>query len=69
MALERAGKLLNGRASDGRFPTLSLDIDALESQAVLLDDPIDAAVTGTAHYLGGIFVGTAVSHSDQQFDN
>lgn len=48
---------------------LSLNIDAVEAEAIFVDDAIDTAVAGATELGGGILVTAAITHGHQQVDN
>src|SRR5699024_3061514 len=70
IAVERPNKRLDLGAADGRFGgvALGLDVDAAETECVLVDDAVDPAVVGQ---LGsrGVPLGTAITHRDQEVEH
>jgi len=46
---ERAGKFLNLGPTDGVFPALGLQVNAIEAQAVFIDDAVDTAISAAAN--------------------
>src|ERR1035437_1548617 len=63
---EAAAKLTNLRAANSPLPTLSLDVDHVQAQLVLLDSSVNSAITRLAHYRSGVFQCAAVSHRDEK---
>ncbi len=45
MPLKAAGERLNGRPADGVVPALRLHVDEVQSEPILLDDPVDPFVS------------------------
>ena len=49
LALQCAGELLDFRTPDGPLPSLGLHVDHVETQPVLFDDSVDAAIAASAY--------------------
>jgi hypothetical protein len=61
ISVKSSRKLLNGRPTDRRLPTLRLYVDTLEAEAVFLDDAADSTISRFPDDLGGISIGSAVT--------
>ena len=70
-ARERADEGLHVRAPDRvlGLPALRLNVDLAETQPVLADDAVDAAVPGLLGHGGRVGLHVAVAHGAQQVDD
>ena len=59
------GEPLDFRPSHDALPTFRLKVNRVESQAVFLDDPVDALIAALPDRLTRILPTTVVSHLDQ----
>jgi hypothetical protein len=57
---------LNDWPPDISLPTFRLDIDSVEAELVLLNDSVDAAITGSPNDCAGNIVGPSVSHGYEE---
>ena len=68
-SLERPREFLNLGPTHSLVPALGLKVDYVESEAILLDDPIDALVSGLANGLSGILSRSAIAHRNDKLDD
>lgn len=66
---ECAGKFLNLGAANGILPALRLEIDAVQAEAVFVDDAVDPAVAAAADGAASVLAGAAVAHFKHEFDD
>ncbi len=62
-------KFLNFRAPDIRLPTLGLYVNHIQPKPIFIDDAIDTAITTFSNHSPRIFLGAAIPHLQQQFDD
>ena len=68
LPLKGAGELLDLRTPNRPLPSFGLHVDHVETELVLLDDPVDAAIAASAYRLARILARATVAHGDQQID-
>ena len=54
---------------DRSLPSLSLNVNGIESEAVFFDDPIDAVISRSANYACRILEGSSVTHCYQELNH
>ena len=62
MFCECASEFLNFRATDGILPPLRLEVDAVEAEAVFVDDAVNATVAAATDGAPGVLERAAVAH-------
>ena len=65
---EGAGEFLDPGAADGIFPAFGLEVDAVETEAVFVDDAVDPAVAAAADGTTGVPARAALAHAEEEFD-
>ncbi len=65
MPRKRTSELLNVGTAHRIRPAFGLDVNGVETEAVLLDDSVDALIATPADRAPGILQRAAVAHRDQ----
>ena len=69
MRSEIPDELSDNGSTDCALPPLRLNIDGVETQAILLDYSINTAITGPSNDAGCVLKTSSIAHRDQQLDN
>lgn len=65
LALQRTGELLYLGSTHDRIPSLGLNVEDVQTELVLVDHSIDAAVTAPSNRASGLLTRAAVTHGNQ----